>query len=116
MTHIQLIGFARFDQRLDQLNGVRKVHVLVHQAVNYQQSILSVRQREDMRDIIIIDTIQDILVGKGVDMRHNVSQSVAFGVVLGRRHIALGIARVVELPISDGRARYGTLENVWPLG
>ena len=44
MSHLQLVGFPRSDQRRDELLRVEEVDILVHQAVEDQQTVRLARE------------------------------------------------------------------------
>ena len=47
---LQLVGFICFYEQIDKFRRVEKVHVFVDEAVNDQQSIVSVWMEEENRE------------------------------------------------------------------
>ena len=78
-VELEIVGYLRFDEFLDVLDGVLHVDVVVAGAVDEEQAAVE--------------------FGGGVD---DGEVLVAFGEVGGQAHVALGVDRVVVAPVGDG--------------
>lgn len=113
-TYIEIVRLAQHDQHVDKLRGVSKVHIFVHESVDDQKSIIS--ETNANRTCLNISTaVFYLLIWKVFRIGKNTAQAVALFVLFGQTHIALRVARVIEHPVSDRRARNRTLENVGAL-
>lgn len=92
---LELVGFAEFDELLDEFKSIANVDIFIKQSVDEEQAV-GLRGQ----------------VGSVVEDR---ALFVASGVVGGRVHVALSVGSVVGLPLSDRCTRDGNLEEIGSL-
>lgn len=88
-----------------------KVYILVHQAVYDHQSIGSAPLNASI-SLTVEHWNENILVREMSHIAEHVAASITFHIFRGQAHVPLGVARVIEKPISDGSTGNGAFEYV----